>query len=143
DDHLAPQIREHYLSVALVKMTGQLGCVEDEVEVFAVQCKTLQAVVGAGSDYKDGGFAPGIDPNAMRAVQLAGAATMSSKGADEFGVLGVLIDVAGAVTVGNVNIAVRRDGNVRGLVEHASVIAAGVVSWRFDGITKGEDFFSP
>ena len=37
NDDLTPQIREHYFSVALVEMAGEFGCVEDEVDVFAVE----------------------------------------------------------------------------------------------------------
>jgi len=81
-------IREHSSPLPLVEMAGEFGCVEDEVELFAVEGERC-SVVGAIGNHQDRRFGAGIDPDAVGAVQLTGIFALPPNVRMNWGVFGV------------------------------------------------------
>src|SRR5207245_6780127 len=90
-------------------MTRHLGW---EIDVLAVQGKSLQSSVRAISHDQHWRFATGIDAETVRTIELAGALSQAAEGANKFGLLVVLVNVTGTVAVTDVDVTARGNGHV-------------------------------
>ena len=111
------------------------------LDVFAVEAEALETVVGAGGD-EDGGFVAALAKvysDAVGVVQalLDGDAVFAAEFADELAFGVILQDELGAVTVGDVDVAIGGDGGFGGVKE-----LVGLVSADGHGVADGEDLFA-
>ena len=82
-----------------------------KIDMLALQAKSLDTIISPVCDDKNGLPAvTSIDDDAVRATQLAGLVSQAAKRPYVLTVAVVLIDVAGAVSIADVDVAVRRDG---------------------------------
>src|SRR5579884_2677031 len=104
----------------------------DEAEVFAVECEVLQTRIGAiGDDQRRSSALAIIQPETVRRIHLTGFFAQAAPGADPAGVLVVLMDVVRAITIADVEAAIRREGHVCRPILGDARIDAG-----FEGITQ-------
>lgn len=109
------QIRnDHDLAVG-VKVAGRLHFIGHKAEVLAIERKILKTAVAAVGHHQNGCSSTGIHHETMRAIRLAGSVAASAKAADVFRVAVILVNKTFAVTIGHVEIAVGRDGDVGGI----------------------------
>src|SRR5206468_6624495 len=106
----------------------------DEIYVLAVQGEALDAGVAAVGDGQDGGAAALVHDQTVRAVELARVFAEAAEGPDILAVLIVLVDVAGAVTVAHIDIAVGRDGDIGGTVFLLLALGVRLVGFGFIGV---------
>ena len=69
----------------------------------------------------------------MRAIELAGVFAVAAEGADVLALAVVLIDVAGAVAIADVDIAVGRDRQIGRAVLRLLAVGAGLVGFDSSG----------
>ena len=86
--------------------------------------------------------AAAVHDDAVRAIQLAGLLALAAEGADVLALAVVLVDVAGAVAVAHVEIAVGRDGEVGGAVLRLLAVGAGLVGLGLIRVAEREDLFA-
>ena len=122
-------------------MTRHLGCAEYEIDVLAVQGKSLQSSVRAISHDQHWRFATGIDAETVRTIELAGALSQAAEGANKFGLLVVLVNVTGTVAVTDVDVTARGSGHVGWFVANRSPVF-GLIGGRFRRIAQSENLNS-
>src|SRR5580658_10208703 len=88
----------------------------DETHMFSVEREILQPSIRPIRDQQQWILAPQIDRNSVRTIELPGFLAFSAEGADKFALAVVLIDIAGPVSVADVDISVRRDGQIGGTI---------------------------
>ena len=90
--------------------------------MLAVERERVQPGVGAVRHYHDGLGAARIDPDAVRAIGLAGLTAFARPGSDPLEPGAELVDVTQAVAVRHVDVAVRCHHRVAGLLINAGIL---------------------
>src|SRR5260370_3820831 len=85
DGYAPVQVGHKKIAISLIKVAGPPELVGDEPDVFALERKVLQPVGAAVGHHDDRLRSPGVDPDSMRALELAGCAALSSPGSDVLG----------------------------------------------------------
>src|ERR1700704_644869 len=93
-------------------MTRHLRRAEYEIDVPAVQGKSLQSSVRGISHDQHWRFGAGVDPKTMRAIELAWVLSQAAEAAHKLSFLVVLVNVTGTVAVADVDVAAGCDGHV-------------------------------
>ena len=109
--------------LSLVEVAGQPEA-RDEVHVRAVEREALQPVVAAVGDDEDRRSPARVHPDAVRLVELPRLRSVAAERADVLRLAVVLIDVVRAVAVADVDVAVRRDRDVRRVVALRRAVGA-------------------
>lgn len=107
------EVRDDHDAVLFVEMAGEVDA-GVEREVAAVEGEALEAMIATVGHQQGGGGAAAVENETVGAGQLSGGRPLASEGAEEgaFGVL--LVDEIGAVTVGDVDVAIGGEGDVGG-----------------------------
>jgi len=111
DHYLRVEIGDDHVAVFLVEPeVARRGEIIHDVDGFAVQREALQTFVGAvGND--DVGFLEAvIDGDTVRAIELSGFFALAAKSPNVLAATVVLIDIARAIAVTDIDVAVGRDG---------------------------------
>ncbi len=112
-DH-AVQVRDKHQIATQVEVAGAAHAFGDELDVLAVQGEVLEAVVGAVGNHEERLFASRIHPDTMRLKHLARLFALAAEGADVLAVQAELVNPVGAVAVGDIEVAIGREGDVGG-----------------------------
>ena len=109
----------------------------------AVECEALDALVASVSNHEYRLRAALIDDEAVRAAQLTGLFAGSTERSNVLAFTVVLKQVAGAIAVADIDIAIRRDGYIgRAVFERFTLCAGFCIRFRMLGITEREDFLT-
>ena len=136
--HAGEEIRYNNVAVLIdVEVAGR-GKVVHEIHVLAIKGEALQAFVGAVGHCENWFAAAGIDDDAVRTIELAGLFSFATEGPNILAFAVVLVDVARAVTVTDIDVTIRCDGQVGRAVLN---FLAGV-RFGFLRILERQDFFA-
>src|ERR1051326_1564014 len=105
-------------------MTRPAQLIGDEAEMFSIEREVLQPFIRAVSHNDDRLCAARVDPDSMGAIELSCFLALSSPGANVIELRVVLMNPAQPIPVGDVDIAVRRDGDVGRLVLLLALVGA-------------------
>ena len=83
-----------------------------------------------------------VHGDAVRAIHLARLFAFAAEGADVLALAVVLVDVAGAVAIADVDIAVRGDGQIGRAVFGLLAVGAGLVGFGLVGVADAEHFLA-
>src|SRR5690242_16493901 len=135
--NLAPQIRDHHFAITLVEVAGHLSGSFNEVNVLAFKSEALQPLIRAVGYNQQWSGGTGVNPQAVRAIELSGVFTAPPESSDKFSTRVVLIDITGAIAISDVDIAIGSDGNVGGIVAGGAAVGR-FVGGRFRRISQRE-----
>src|SRR6185437_11461112 len=123
------------------EVTGQIRAA-DEFDVLAVQCEALNALIAAIRHQERRTLAACIQHDAVRTIHLTRRASLPAEGPNELSLVIILIDEAGPVAVADIDIAIRRDRQIRGTVLRLLAVRRGFVGGRVIGVADAPDLFA-
>src|SRR5690349_8852748 len=118
-------------------MTRTAQLIGDETEMFSIEREVLQTLIRAIGHNDDRLCAARVDPYSMRAIEPSSFLALPSPRANVIELRVVLMNPAQPIPVGDVDIAVRRDGDVGRLVLLLALVGAA-----FARIAQNPDAFS-
>lgn len=105
------QFRHHHELVPCVEVTGIIQS-SGKSQVLALQREILQAIIAAIGDGKDGHRAAPVHPDTVRLIQFPRIGAQAAERLDVFSLAVILQNKTRAIAVGDVEIAIRRDGEI-------------------------------
>ena len=112
DAHARFELRDYHQRSQRVEVAW-ITQARHKSDVPAIQREGLDAVISAVGHRQDGRGPARVHPDSVRLIELSRLAPQSSEGADVAAFAVILIYVARSITVADIDIAVRRDRQVR------------------------------